>query len=157
MVQIITATGLLVLPSFSYDFGRGRTKQLRHKAMLVSLVLAVAAVCFAMFLALFAGRTEHLLFGGKYAAYAWLMPVLALVPAASGISMGYSMALRASQRPHFDLISNMFAAPVAILSALFLMRSWGLAGAAASMALSFAVLSIVTIVFFRRSARHAGG
>jgi O-antigen/teichoic acid export membrane protein len=157
MVQIITAAGLLVLPSFSHDFGRGRTEQLRHKAMLVSLGLAVAALCFAATLALLAGRTEHLLFGGKYAAYAWLMPMFALVPAASGISMGYSMALRASQRPHFDLISNMFAAPVAIISAFFLMRSWGLAGAAASMALSFAVLSIVTIVFFLRSARDPEG
>lgn len=149
MMQIITAAGLLVLPSFSYDFGRGRTEQLRHKAMLVSLVLAVAALCFAVILALFAAGTEHLLFGGKYAAYAWLMPVLALVPAASGISMGYSMALRASQRPHFDLISNMVAAPVAVGSALFLMRLWGLGGAAVSMALSFVVLSTVTIVFFR--------
>ena len=157
MVQIITAAGLLVLPSFSYDFGRERTEQLRHKAMLVSFGLAVAAFCFVATLALLAGRTEHLLFGGKYAAYAWLMPVLALVPVASGISMGYSMALRASQKPRFDFISNMFAAPVAMVSAFFLMRWWGLAGAAASMTLSFSVLTIVTIVFFQRSARDPGG
>ena len=156
MVQIITAAGLLVLPSFSYDFGRGRAEQLRHKAMIVSLGLAIVALCFAATLALLAGRAEHLLFGGKYAAYAWLMPVLALVPAANGVSIGYSMALRALQRPHFDLISNMFAAPVAVVSAFFLMRWWGLAGAAASLALSFAVLSIVTIVFFQRSTRNPG-
>jgi O-antigen/teichoic acid export membrane protein len=157
MAQIITAAGLLVLPSFSHDFGRGRAEQLRHKAMIVSLGLAIAALCFAATLTLLAGRTEHLLFGGKYADYAWLMPVLALVPAANGISIGYSMALRALQRPHFDLISNMFAAPVAVVSAFFLMRRWGLAGAAASLALSFAVLSIVTIVFFQRSTRDPGG
>jgi O-antigen/teichoic acid export membrane protein len=157
MVQIITAAGLVVLPSFSYDFGRGRAEQLRHKAMIVSLGLAIVALCFAATLALFAGRVEHLLFGGKYAAYAWLMPVLALVPAANGISIGYSMALRALQRPHFDLISNIFAAPVAVVSAFFLMRWWGLAGAAASLALSFAILSVVTIVFFQRSTRNPGG
>jgi O-antigen/teichoic acid export membrane protein len=156
MVQIITAAGLLVLPSFSYDFGRGRVEQLRHKAMIVSLGLAIVALCFAATLALLAGRAEHLLFGGKYAAYAWLMPMLALVPAANGVSIGYSMALRASQRPHFDLISNMFAAPVAVVSAFFLMQWWGLAGAAVSLALSFAVLSIVTIVFFQRSTLDPG-
>jgi Na+-driven multidrug efflux pump len=66
------------------------------------------------------------------------------------------MALRALQRPHFDLISNMFAAPVAVVSAFFLMQWWGLAGAAASLALSFAVLSIVTIVFFQRSTSDPG-
>jgi O-antigen/teichoic acid export membrane protein len=156
MVQIITAAGLLVLPSFSYDFGRGRTEQLRHKAMLVSLSLVIGALVFAALLALFAGRAEHLLFGGKYASYAWLMPVLTLMPVCTGFSMGYAMAMRASQKPRFDLIANMFAAPVAIVSAFFLMREWGLAGAAASMALSFAVLSIVTIVFFQRSARDPG-
>jgi len=81
------------------------------------------------------------------------MPVLTLMPVCTGFSMGYAMAMRASQKPRFDLVANMFAAPVAIVSAFFLMRWWGLAGAAASMALSFAVLSIVTIVFFQRCAR----
>jgi O-antigen/teichoic acid export membrane protein len=153
MVQIITAAGLLVLPSFSYDFGQGRAEQLRHKAMIMSLGLATMALCFVATLALLAGRAEHLLFGGKYATYAWLMPVLALVPAANGISIGYLMALRVLQRAQFDLISNLFAAPVAVASAFFLMRLWGLVGAAVSLVFSFAVLSIVTIVFFQRSTR----
>jgi Na+-driven multidrug efflux pump len=76
------------------------------------------------------------------------MPVLCLIPVANGVAMGFSMALRASQQPRFDLISNLFAAPIAILSAFIFMHVWGLAGAAASMVLSFLVLTIVTLVFF---------
>ena len=154
MTQVVTATGLLVLPTLSYEFGHGLTQRIRYKAMLVSAGLSLLTIGFAGALALESQTTEHLLFGGKYQSYAWLMPVLALIPAVNGISTGYSMALRASQKPQFDLISNLFAAPVAVVSALVLMRLWHLAGAAASMLLSYAVLSFVTIVFFRRYARE---
>jgi len=154
MTQVIAATGLLVLPSLSYDFGRRAIKRMQHKVALVSLSLSCAAILFVVLLALIAGRAEHALFGGKYAAYAWLMPVLALAPAASAVSTGYSMALRASQKPQFDLISNAFAAPIAILSVLLFMRFWGLGGAVASMVVSVFVVSIVTIVCFRFTLRR---
>jgi O-antigen/teichoic acid export membrane protein len=151
MTQIATATGLLVLPAFSYDFGKGLTERMRQKAKFVSLSLTGEALCFAALLALFPGRAERLLFGGKYAAYAWLIPVFALMPVFTGLSTGYSMALRASQKPHFDLISNACATPVAVLTAFFFMHWWGIAGAVASMLSSYAVLSIVTLVCYRRS------
>jgi O-antigen/teichoic acid export membrane protein len=150
MTQVTTAAGLLVLPAFSYDFGRGCMERLRRKAMLVSVGLFGAALVFAAFLALFARGTEHLLFGGKYASYAWLMPVLALTPVCTGLSMGYSMALRASQKPHFDLIANAVAAPVGVFSAIFFLHWWGLAGAAASMVLCFLAASLVNCFLFRR-------
>ena len=154
MTQVVTAIGLLVLPTLSYEFGRGATERIRHKAMLVSAGLFIVTLAFAAVLALEARRTEHLLFGGKYEATVWLMPLLALIPVVNGISTGYSMALRASQKPRFDLISNLFAAPVAVVSAFVFIRYWHLAGAAASMLLSYAVLSVVTIVFFRRHERE---
>jgi O-antigen/teichoic acid export membrane protein len=133
MTQVVTAAGLLVLPGFSYDFGKGLIDQMRQKAVLVSFVLGSSGLCYALLLALTAGRAEHLLFSGKFAEYAWLMPILALVPAANGVTMGYSAALRASQKPHFDLLANLIATPVATISAFPLIRWWGLAGAATSM------------------------
>jgi O-antigen/teichoic acid export membrane protein len=149
MTQVSTATGLLVLPSLSYDFGCGSIERTRHKALVVSLGLSGMAFLYVVALALAAGRAEHLLFGGKYAAYAWLMPVLALIPLTNSIATGCSMALRASQKPQFVLLSNIIAAPVAVISAFLFMRWWGLAGAAASMVLSFATMSGVTIACFR--------
>jgi O-antigen/teichoic acid export membrane protein len=149
MTQVITAIGLLVLPAFSYAFGRGQVERLRHRATLVSIALASAAFVFTLLLVWFAGPTEHVLFGGKYAPYAWLMPVLALIPVMNGFAAGYSVALRASQQPHFDLVSNMVAAPVALFSAALFMRWWGLSGAAASMVLGFTALSITTYICFR--------
>jgi len=142
MTQVVFAAGLVVLPAFSYDFGKGLMALLRHKATLVSLSLVVGALGFVALLVLFAGRAEYLLFGGKYAAHAWLMPVLALVPAAMGFSTGYSMAMRASQKPRFDLVANAIAAPVGVVSAIFFMRWWGIAGAAVSMAVGFAAYAV---------------
>ena len=139
MTQVVTAAGLLVMPGFSYDFGRGLVGRMRQKAMILSVVLCGAGICFSVVLWLAAGQTEHLLFGAKYAAYAWLMPMLSLVPALNGLTMGFSTALRASQRPQFDLLANAIAAPIAVVSALGFIRWWGLAGAAASMVTGFVV------------------
>jgi len=147
--QVITATGLLVLPTFSNDCGKGLMERVQQKAKFVSVSLSGGALCLVWLLAVFHGRVELLLFGGKYAVYAWLMAVFALMPVCTGLATGYSMALRASQKPYFDLISNAFAAPVAVVTAFLFMHRWGIAGAVASMVLSCAVLSIVTLVCFR--------
>lgn len=154
MTQVVTATSLLVLPALSYDFGRGSLGQLRNKALLVSAALFALALFFAGLIGAGALRLDRLLFGGKYADFVWLMPVLALVPAVNSVSMGYSLALRAAQQPRFDLISNLVAAPVAVLSALIFMPRWRLAGAAASMLLGYAALSLVTILCFRNWLRE---
>jgi O-antigen/teichoic acid export membrane protein len=116
MTQVVTAASLLVLPGFSYDFGRGLAGRIRQKAMIVSGVLCGGGICFSVMLWMVAGRAEHILFAGKYAAYAWLMPMLSLVPAVNGLTMGFSTALRASQRPHLDLMTNAINAPIAVVS-----------------------------------------
>jgi O-antigen/teichoic acid export membrane protein len=139
MTQVVTAAGLLVLPGFSYDFGRGLASRIRQRAMILSGVLCGAGICFSVMLWMIAERAEHILFAGKFAGYAWLMPILSLVPAVNGLTMGFSLALRASQRPHLDLLANAIAAPIAVVSAVSFIHWWGLAGAAASMVTGFVV------------------
>jgi Polysaccharide biosynthesis C-terminal domain len=151
MTQVVTAAGLLLLPGLAYDFGRGATARLRQKAVLASFALGGAGLAFVALLAVVAGPVEHLLFAGKYAGYAWLMPILAFIPTANGFTMGYSTALRASQKPHFDLLANAIAAPIAVVSALLFIHWWGLAGAAASMVTGFAVSMVVNCWIFYTS------
>src|ERR1700733_4159941 len=153
MPQAVTAAELLVLPGLSRDFGRGLVGLIRQKAVIVSFSLCAAGLCFAAVLWVTAGRVEHLLFAGKFAAYAWLMPILGLVPATNGFTMGFSAALRASQKPHFDLLANAIAAPVAMISAVGFIRWWGLAGAAASMVAGFGVYMGVNCWIFYATPR----
>ncbi len=148
MTQCVTAIGLLVLPHLSYEFGKGNQRTMRRKAMLVSVILGTAALCFAALLALGDNQIQRLLYGGKYAEYARLIPILALIPASNGLCTGYSMALRASQKPFYDLLSNAFAAIVAVVSTILFVRAWGVLGAAFSMVLSFAVMNAMAFIFF---------
>lgn len=146
MTQIVTAMGLVVLPSMSYDFGLGHFHRLRTKASVTTLILTTIALVYAVGLFALARPAERLLYGGKYAPYSGLIPIFALIPVCTGFATGYSMALRALQKPHFDLVSNSVAAPVGILSCIAFLHLWGIRGAVASMVLSFATYAVV---FFR--------
>jgi O-antigen/teichoic acid export membrane protein len=130
---------LLVLPGFSQDFGRGLTTRIQQKAVIISAVLCAGGLFFAAVLWFADDRVERLLFSAKYSAFAWMMPILALIPVANGFTMGYSAALRASQRPQLDLLANGIAALVAVCSAVLFIRWWGMAGAAISMLSGFVV------------------
>ena len=102
---------------------------MRQKAVIVSGSLCAAGICFAVFLWMVAGRVEHLLVRRQVCC---VRVAHADACADSGrrtdSTMGFSTALRASQKPHFDLLANAIAAPVAIVSAVNFIRWWGLAG-----------------------------
>jgi O-antigen/teichoic acid export membrane protein len=158
MTQVVSATDLLVLPGLSRDFGHGLLRRMRQKAVLVSGTLGAAGLGFVVLLRFIAGPAEHFLFGGKFAPYVWLIPVLALIPAANGFNSGFSAALRGSQRPHFDLIANALAAPVAVITAIGFIHWWGLAGAAISLVAGYATLAVANFCsycyFVRRVHTH---
>jgi O-antigen/teichoic acid export membrane protein len=153
MTQIITATGVLMLPPMSSEFGIGRPDKLREKAMVSTLGLTAMATAYAVLLALFAKPLERILFDGKFASYAWLIPVLGLVPVCTGFTLGFSIAQRASQRPHYELLANAVAAPVALVTALVFTKLWGITGAAISLVAGYATIGLVLCYSFVRLAK----
>ena len=150
MTQVVTAVGLLLLPSMSSDFGLGRSAQLRKKALFATAFLTAMAAAFTAVLWAFARPIEQLLFGGKFSEFAWLIPILGLVPVCTALATGLSMALRASQKPHFDLGANAIAAPVGVLTAVIFIRFWGLGGAALSLVAGLATYAAVYFYSFER-------
>ena len=154
MTQIVIAVGLLVLPSMSYEFGLGQLAQLRKKAVLASAFVTLLALGYAAFLALFAHSIEHLLYGGKYSGYVRLIPILGLVPVCTGLAIGFSMAVRASQKPHFDLVANAISAPAGLITAAVFIKLWGLNGAALSLVAGFAAYAAVFCWLFRKIKPH---
>ena len=160
IIQVSTATGFLVLPAFAYDFGTGAIRRMRQKAIVVTVGISTFALILGAVSWAFSGPIERALFSGKYAAYAWLMPVLVLMTVALGPTQGLGTALRAIRKPNFDLVSGLIAAPIAVLCAYFGTRWWGLSGAAWSLVMGFAIQGVVTTLFFRRlvwSMGAAGG
>lgn len=147
--QVTTAVGLLVLPSFAFDFGAGALRKMERKAFIVSSTLVALTASFAGLTWILSGSIQSLLFAGKYTADAWLMPILVLMTAAYGPIQGFGMALRAARKPQFDLVSNAFAALVAVMSSYLFIRWWGLAGCVTSLAAAAVVQSLVTFVCFK--------
>jgi O-antigen/teichoic acid export membrane protein len=157
MTQIVIAVGLLILPSMSYEFGLGQLNRLRRKAILASLFVTLIALAYAAVLALLAGPIEHLLYGGKFTTHVHLIPILGLVPVCTGFAVGFSMAVRASQKPHFDLLANAVSAPVGLLTALIFIRLWGLQGASLSLVAGFAAYGLVFWLSFRKISSRVPG
>jgi O-antigen/teichoic acid export membrane protein len=154
MTQIVTAVGLLVLPSMSSEFGLGQFARLRWKAVLASAFVTLIALGYAAVLGLFAGPIEHLLYGGKYSPYARLIPILGLVPVCTGLANGFSMAVRASQKPHIDLVANAISAPVGLVTAAVFIKLWGMNGAGFSLVAGFAAYAAVFCWSFQRCAKQ---
>jgi Polysaccharide biosynthesis C-terminal domain len=150
MTQVVASIGLLVLPELSYDFGSGHLAALRHKAAFVGTGLGIAALLVALGLAFADARLERLLFSGEFANFAGMIPILALIPVANGFGSGCSMALRACQKPHYDLVSNVVGAIVSVVATILLVHYFGIFGAAIGVALSFVAMNVTAIFFFLR-------
>jgi O-antigen/teichoic acid export membrane protein len=154
MLQCSAAAAMFLLPSFARESLTGSSKRLRQLAHRVSLSLAGASLLFAALLYFIAAPLERLLFGGKFASDAWLIPVFMIIPLSASLASGYSLALRAMQRPHYDLLANRIAAAVSVQTAFLFNPLWGLAGAAISLASGFAVHAAVVCLCFRQAAAN---
>ena len=152
MLQCASAAGLLLLPEFVRESFLGNRERMRKLAQRVSLSFGGASLIVAAILYFTAAPLEHILFGGKFAAAAWMMPWLLAVPLAAGLGCGYSMALRASQKPDFDHLATRIGAIVSVQTAFLFIPLWGLAGAAASLASGYLTHAAVVYVCFRRAA-----
>lgn len=154
VLQCGAVAAMFLLPGFARESFTGGSERLCQLAHRVSLSLAGAALLFAALLYFFAAPVEHLLFGGKFANDARLMPLFMATPLFAGLASGYSMALRAMQRPQFDRLATRIAAAASVQTAFFFIPLWGLAGAAISLASGFAVHAAVVYLCFRQAAAN---
>jgi len=154
MLQCSAVTATFLLPSFAREYAEANTNRIRQLAHRVSLSLVGASLLCAALLYLTAAPVERLLFGGKFANDAWLIPVFMIIPLFASLASGYSMALRAMQRPQFDRLANRIAAAVSVQTAFLFIPLWGLAGAAISLVSGFAVHAAVIYLSFRQAAAN---
>jgi O-antigen/teichoic acid export membrane protein len=150
MNQLTAAIALLFVADFSADFGAGRSEKLRAKGALITAGLAGLSILYELILILFGARLERLLYGGRFAAYAGLIPVLGLMPVFIALGSGCSLVLQAVQKPQHYLIRGAVIGPVGICSAVVLTSWAGLGGAAASTVITLALSALVTFWLYRR-------
>lgn len=156
MVQAITAISTLALPSLSAEFGRKNMYGFRNKGLGVTVFLSFLAIVYEMVLIFWAVPLESLLYGGKYEAYVWFIPIIGMIPIVVALESGFSIMVRAFQKPQY------YAAYTAILAVLGLaivpsfILEWGITGAIASQLIVEFVSLIILIAFYRHLARRYG-
>jgi len=150
MIQVTAAAALLFLPNLSADFGAGRTGSLRRKGALISSGLLGVSVVYELLLLGFGTPVEEIVYGGRFRAYTWLIPVLGLMPVFTALASGRALVLQAVQKPRHYLIRGALTGPAGVASALIFTAWAGLAGAAASMVSNMALSAAVTFWLYRR-------
>jgi O-antigen/teichoic acid export membrane protein len=148
--QVIAAVALLFLPNLSADYGAGRSGRLRYKGALITAGLLGVSVAYEGVLLGFGPRLEKIVYGGRFQAYDWLIPLLGLMPIIVAVAAGRSLVLQAVQKPQHYLIRGAVAGPIGVASALIFTAWAGLAGAAASMVFNLMVSALVTFLLYRR-------
>jgi O-antigen/teichoic acid export membrane protein len=149
MTQVITAVGVLTLPILSTEFLSGGRERLRRKGAWVVVLLFGLAAVYEVLLILLSGPVVHVVYGGKFDQVAWLIPIQGLVPIFAALAQGYSLNLRALQKPQHYLIASLVATPVGILSAVVLIQAWGIGGAALSSVLTAAAFALAHYLMYR--------
>jgi len=144
----VTALSLLALPALAADYGRGEPAALRRRGLVVTRILAAGAALYTLVLGIFAGPLERLAYGGHYAPYAGLAGGLGLVVLFSAAASGYSLILRAIQRPEHYLLRATAAGVSGLGAAWLLIPPLGLAGAVAATVIPYAVSAAVTYYLY---------
>lgn len=144
VLQVFAAISTLVFPSITAEFGQAAYATMQRRALQVTAILVAIAVTYEIVLFLGKDWFDWVLYGGKYAAYASLIPLIGLVPLLNAFVSGFSLILRSLQKPVFYLVDKVLAAAVGCLSAIVLIQLWNFIGAV----LSLLFLEIVTLALY---------
>jgi O-antigen/teichoic acid export membrane protein len=150
MMQILTAITTLVLPSISIDFGRRDYGSMRAKAIKVTIALTAMAIAYSITLIAFANPAEKLLYGGKFSEYTLLVAFTGFIPVVTAVETGFSLLVRALQKPSYYVILTGSIALVGVVFSPLLISFWNLAGALLSLAFVAGVSLAINIWLYRR-------
>jgi O-antigen/teichoic acid export membrane protein len=153
MTQVMTAIGLLVLPWASAALHDQGPAAMHWGIVRVTLLLAAAAVVYGALLWLFGRPATVLLYKGRYAEHAHLLPLLAAGLPLAAVAQGFVVALQAMRAPDDVFKAYLAAGIFSVVGGLALTRALGLAGALAGYSLSFLVVAAAALWLYRRRAR----
>jgi len=149
VILFFTAISAFVLPSLSFDYGSGNIVGLRSKGKYLLTLFLVVASCFEVLLLLFYPSIESLVYEGKFASSAYLLPVWGLVPIASAVTYVYYFLLQSIQRPRSILVGSLAWVVTSTVLSLVLSLQWGILGATLSVVAGYLASGIVFGLLYR--------
>jgi len=143
--QLFTVLSVFALPKLARRLKEdGLALGLREGALYSICMIAVALV-YSGALVLLGSPLEHLLYGGRMAAYVGYLPWLALVSLLTGIAMAFTAPLRAAQNSQHALFAGIAATVIGLGGSLFLLPRYGLRGALMSLVLANTAAALVVV------------
>ncbi len=145
VIQVVTALATLAIPVLAREFGAGREASMYRSGMMYTAIMTLVAVSYEAAVLLTGNLWDRLLYGGRYSAYDWLMPILGLLPIATAIATGCSVLLRAIQRPELTTVTHIAGGLFGLVSSYFLIVNLKLAGAIYGLVASYAMTALVSV------------
>jgi O-antigen/teichoic acid export membrane protein len=155
LVQLVTALSNLALPSLARTFAE-RPAGFKTAAVKVMLGYGAGGGLYMVCLWLFGRPLEMLVYGNKFRGAGATLSILGVWAFAVCLSNATGIVLRARQAPKGCLLAMVLAAIFGFAATGPLVRWYGLPGAAASMAGTYIVSTIVQFVAYRRTRDLSG-
>ncbi len=147
VVQVQTALGTLGLPVLAREFAGGHTRAMLRRSAAYIAVLGGVGLLYEIGVLSTGNLWDRLLYGGKFAEFDWLMPILGMMPVAVALATGCSVVLRAMLRPGLTTLTFIAGGTFGLVSSYLWIRSAGVAGAVYALTASQAVTAAVSFIF----------
>lgn len=150
---VITGIGNVVGPRLSLALATGGTRALKRATLSSTYLLGGAMLPFVIGAALFGSRVVALAYGDKYAGSGAVVLLLIANSFFTAVGLPYSRGLFAIERADLDVLSNVIAVGVTLSAGIWLVRSYGVTGAALGLAVGGLGACAARVFLFTRSVR----
>jgi O-antigen/teichoic acid export membrane protein len=137
-------------PKIAHVYAQEGRKSLRRFVLSTSVAVALPLLLFGLAMMLLGGPLVTLLYGHKYAGNGLVVALLAFNLAVSALAFSFSRALFAIERADLDFVVNFVALFIMLTFGLWLVRSFGVAGAAFGLLTANAAASAVRCFVFAK-------
>jgi glycosyltransferase involved in cell wall biosynthesis len=151
--QFVLAIGLLLLPWASGRYADGGQQGIHRVMRSTTFLYTACSVAYVACIVPFGHHMMYLLYGDKYMAFAYLLPLVCLPLPLSAIAQGPSVALKAMQSPADVFFAYTVSGFFTLAAGVGLTYVWGLVGALIGLALSS--LSFLLVLSYRYRVKRA--
>jgi O-antigen/teichoic acid export membrane protein len=143
-------------PQVVHCYAEGGDVALRRFVLRAGAAYCGLVLVFSLFLFAFGGRLIVLLYGDKYAGNSLVLYAMAANLVVVAATFAVSRGLFALERADIDFVINVVTIVLLLSAGLWLVRSWGVCGAAVSILLANTLLLAAKYVAFISLCGRAG-
>jgi len=149
MMLTITTIIALMAPRLAENYARQEYSAFKNKILFMTIGLILLALCFETILIFFRVDIEQIVFGGKYSAYTFLLPLFGIIPLILSCTAGLQAGFQASLKPQAFLIASAVWIVVSYSLGFWSSVNFGMIGLTLSTIFGYLVLAIMFVVLYR--------